>query len=96
MSTGQVVAWVLLTNCVAAMFAFYVAAEKNRSAGWWTIMTLVFGLVALVALAGIPPVSDEEFRRGQGESEESRGASAVGSSGRAWNPLTGPPPDSEE
>lgn len=47
-------------NLITALFGIWLAAEKNRSAVWF-FWCLLFGLPALIALAGAPAVSDDEW-----------------------------------
>ena len=52
---------------VSATFCAVVADGKNRSVPAWIVLGLVFGLYALVAVAGLPPLQEEEsFVGGQG------------------------------
>lgn len=44
----------LLSVVVFGGFCAYVASEKNRSAVAWGILGALFGLIALIAIAGLP------------------------------------------
>ena len=47
-----VVAWL-----ASAIFCFWLAEVKGRDGVWWLIWGAIFGIAALIALAGAPPVS---------------------------------------
>lgn len=86
--TGETVAgWLFFMNLVTSAFGVYVAAEKNRGPIAWGILCFFFGLVALVALAGIPTVSDEEAQAIEKARDERIRLDAV-----AWTDPLGPPP----
>ena len=36
------------------------AAAKNRSSGWWFLHGLLFGLIALIAVAIMPPLPQRD------------------------------------
>lgn len=88
--TETIVAWVFWMNLVTCGFGVYVAAEKNRSLIAWGILCFFFGLLALVALAGVPVFDEDEY----GERIRSRlgRADNLAEDATAWNPLAGPPP----
>lgn len=41
----------------SAIFCFWLAEVKGRDGVWWLIWGAIFGLAALIALAGAPPVA---------------------------------------
>jgi len=41
----------------------YVAGEKRRSSGAWFVAGFFLNILALIALAAIPTLTDEELRR---------------------------------
>lgn len=73
----------IVLQLVCAVFGAYVAEEKNRNSGLWMVLCLLFGLVALVAIAGVPAAEPVE-RKWPSEAQ------------RGWNPLLGPPRAEEE
>lgn len=89
MTVSDIAPWFFLSNLVTAAFAAYVADEKGRSIISWVVLTLVFGLIALIALAGIPVIPEEKRRRVLRPGR-------IGKDARAWNPLLGPPPPGGE
>ncbi|MCY4408904.1 MAG: hypothetical protein OXC27_00445 [Caldilineaceae bacterium] len=46
-------------NTILAFFAGFIAAARGRSEGGWFILTLIFGLVAILALALYPVDEDK-------------------------------------
>jgi hypothetical protein len=75
--------WVIAAQfLVSAGFSAYVADVKNRNAATWGILGLVFGIFALIAIAGLP-VAEPTTERAREE------ATATGA--KPWNPLAGPP-----
>ncbi|MEG2568047.1 MAG: hypothetical protein RSA84_17750, partial [Acinetobacter sp.] len=45
---------VLLVGSVSGCFCFAVAKSKDRSGGLWFILGVVFNVIALIAIAGMP------------------------------------------
>jgi hypothetical protein len=83
---GTVLAWWFWMNLITCVFGVYVAAEKNRSLVIWGVLCLIFGLVALVALAGIPVIEDEDVL------ERSARLDRIKQNAIAWTDPLGPPP----
>lgn len=54
---GLYFTFVALPSC---LFSAYVAAEKGRSMGLWAALGFAFGIYALIAIAGVPPLGLEE------------------------------------
>lgn len=44
----------LVEILIVAFFAGYVASTKGRSAVGWFLLTVLFNLPALIAIAGVP------------------------------------------
>jgi hypothetical protein len=57
-----------LTCAVFAFFGMYTASEKGRSAIAWFILCGLFTVPALISLAGIPAISQQQhsFAKGSG------------------------------
>ena len=51
--------WILLLNFVAACFCAWVAKEKNRDTTVWFILGCLFGVLSLLAIAGMPKAEIE-------------------------------------
>lgn len=71
--------WFLL-NVVVAIFGAWLSSEKSRNAMSWFLLCLIFGLIALVALAGAPALDPARLRTG--------GWDSLGS---GHDPTRGPP-----
>lgn len=90
--TGETVAgWLFFMNLVTSAFGVYVAAEKNRSLVAWGILCFFFGLVALVALAGVPVFNEDEY---QERIENTLRRERIPEDAVAWRDPLGPPPGS--
>lgn len=48
-----IVVWI-----ATAYFAGWLAYEKGRSVGNWVLLTLLFNIVALIAIAGAPAIPE--------------------------------------
>lgn len=83
---SQEAAWALaISQIVAGLFSAYVASEKRRNGWVWLLAGLIFGLFALVAVAGVPALAQtSEATAGEGIAKEREPV--------PWNPLAGPPP----
>ena len=46
--------WLFLLNLAAAFFCTWLAREKNRDLAVWFVLGCLFGILALVAIAGMP------------------------------------------
>lgn len=95
----MVLAWMLFAQAVVAGgFSGWLASEKGRSEIGWMILGGIFGLFALVALAGAPALErdPEAFVRPKAELRwrdiERAGRVGVEPDALPWNPLAGPPP----
>ncbi len=51
---GGLIIMAMVLNFSSALFSAYVASEKKRSKIEWFICGIVFGPVALLAIAGMP------------------------------------------
>jgi hypothetical protein len=89
LETETVVAWVFWMNLVTCAFGVYVAAEKNRSLIAWGILCFFFGLVALVALAGVPVFDEGEYEE---RVRSSLARARIPEDAVAWSDPLGPPP----
>jgi hypothetical protein len=65
-----------------ALFGAYVAEEKNRRSAAWFFLCLAFGIIALIAVAGLRELEPVERPAPTGDAPQ------------AWNPLLGAPPAS--
>jgi hypothetical protein len=75
--------WIVILGFVSAGFSAYLADVKNRNAATWLILGFIFGIFALITIAGLPP-GDLEPTKPDGEAKASGAA-------KPWNPLAGPP-----
>ncbi|MHB8512810.1 MAG: hypothetical protein ACYDCC_11585 [Actinomycetota bacterium] len=64
------VGWVI-SAVITACFGIYLASAKNRSVVGWGFLTAIFGLIALVCLAGLPGLTSEERIRMAADRAES-------------------------
>lgn len=48
---------IVITWLASAIFCFWLAEVKGRDGVWWLIWGAIFGIAALIALAGAPPVA---------------------------------------
>ena len=48
---------IVVTWLASAIFCFWLAEIKGRDGVWWLIWGAIFGIAALIALAGAPPVA---------------------------------------
>lgn len=47
---------VLLTWCLLGAVVSFIAKEKNRNAGLWAVIGLLFGIFALLVIVVLPPL----------------------------------------
>lgn len=57
---------------VSAVFCAVVADSKSRSVPLWIVLGFLFGLYALVAIAGLPPLQEKDSLVGEQGSGDRR------------------------
>jgi len=64
----------LISGLIFGGLCGYIATEKRRSGPSWFFAGLLLGIVAVIALAAIPTLTEEEIRRREEEaaSEEDK------------------------
>jgi hypothetical protein len=57
----ELVYWVIIIaqGIICGSFCSFVAQEKNRSIGAWFVNGFLFSLFALIAIAGVSPLSPQ-------------------------------------
>jgi hypothetical protein len=66
-------AMVLIQAVICSMFCSFVAGQKNRDSTGWLVLGFVFGIFALIAVAGLPVApapADAEFSPDQNDDRD--------------------------
>jgi len=58
--TAGILITVLAVELVLAFFCSYIAGQKNRDRGGWFVLGFLFGILALIAIAGVPALPERK------------------------------------
>lgn len=60
----------IIGELIFAALCGYVATEKKRSGGAWFVAGFFLGIIALIALAAIPALTEEELKKREAEEDD--------------------------
>lgn len=64
----SVIFWVFvifINGIVYGSFSAYLAIQKQRDAGSWSLLGFIFGEVALLAIVGLPPIKEKNISKNE-------------------------------